>query len=122
MNALLNLPSDAPLFSPAFPGADIERRSHLNNALFDAGAPYVASGPGALGCFTVFISMQPRSEWANGIAENARGAKFILHDDGSLKCLTRNGVEKFRARKVKSFEGLVDALVAWVKLNKAAQP
>jgi len=108
--SLANLPS-----AIAF-NAD-EARSHLGGVLFDAGVKWSAIG--LIGnSLTISVSFDPRSEWANGIFENSRNAKFIVHDDNhQIVHLTGWRVSKLRSRKLKSFEHLCQVVAKWVAEN-----
>lgn len=94
-----------------------EARSHLGGVLFEAGVQWSASG--LIGnSLVVQVSFEPKSTWANGIFENSRSAKFIVHDDNrELRQLTGWRVSKLRARKLKSFEHLCEVLVKWAREN-----
>lgn len=89
-----------------------EARSHLGAVLFKAGVAWSASD--LIGnSLVIQVSFEPRSEWPNGIFENSRSAKFVVHDDRQLVHLTGWRVSKVRSRKLKSFEHLCEVLVKW---------
>jgi hypothetical protein len=121
-NDLTLLPCALADLSEHFPNSYDLRRSFLGGALFDAGVKWSAICAGFSACTVVTVSFDARTEWQNGIVENSRYAKFIVHDyKGSivLERLSGFNTTKLRARKLKSFEHLVEVLVKWARENAA---
>jgi hypothetical protein len=69
--------------------------------------PYVAGQVSTLGgperaSVLLVVSLQPKSEWKNGILENSDYARFHLSMDGTLEHFSGHGLGKMRKTKFKS--------------------
>jgi hypothetical protein len=67
------------------------------------------------------ISLDPRSEWSNGILENSRYARFHIDNDGVIEMFSggwRGMPKKFRKSVAKDAKDVVRLLNRWVKQNQ----
>lgn len=78
-------------------------------------APYVTSKVGRLGGQHLFVTvaLDKRSDWANGILENSRYAKFLIDPDGTVENFS-GSLPKFRKCKVADVDALAAKINAWI--------
>lgn len=78
-------------------------------------APYVTSKVGRLGGqhLLVTVALDKRSDWANGILENSRYAKFLIDPDGTVENFS-GSLPKFRKCKVADVDTLAAKINAWI--------
>ena len=108
------------------PGTVMEQAQELREAIkARISAPYVSTNIYTLGgpdrpSVGVTISFDPREQWANGILENSKYNKFMVHfDDHSIVDLSGYGVERFRKARFKDTNDAVAKLSKWVEAQKA---
>jgi len=95
--AIINAEHDAPFIG-----------LHLN-------AGYVATQVSRLGTPSIMlvVSLDQRSDWANGILENSRYAKISIDADGTIEHFSGT-LPKFRKCKAKDATAAVIKLNAWL--------
>ena len=77
-------------------------------------APYVTSGVCSLGQnLFVTVALDKRSDWANGILENSRYAKFAVGPDGTVENFS-GSLPKFRKCKVADVDALAAKINTWI--------
>lgn len=79
-------------------------------------APYVTSRTSRFGgsvCLAVTVSLDKRSDWANGILENSRYAKFFIEADGTIEHFS-GSLPKFRKCKVADIDGAAAKINTWI--------
>lgn len=91
-------------------------------------APYVSARVSTLGgadrpSIGVTIGFEPRESWTNGILENSRYAKLMVHvDDKSIVMLSAGtGVTKFRKTRFKTADEAVAKLVKFASTGGKAE-
>lgn len=88
-------------------------------------APFVSVKKSELGgqervSIIITISLDPKSDWANGIIQNSRLVRFYLENEGVLEMFNRShlfkGTKKFRKSKVKSVSDVVNKINKYIDI------
>ncbi len=102
----------------------LEQAGKINNMRFEAvgmltaiNAPYAKDSVSTLGgreraSLYIVISLDKPIEWANGILENSRYARYSLDQNGNLEHFSGHGMPHMRKTKVKTHREAID------KINK----
>ena len=64
---------------------------------------------------TIWVSLDPREWWINGIYENSRHSIFSIRDGKIEQTCRHHKVPKFRKSKVRDFDHAVSRLIEWLK-------
>jgi len=78
--------------------------------------PYAQVKRGSLGghtSITVYVSLDPREWWINGIYHNSRYSIFSISDGKMEQIARHHKVPKFRKCKIKDFDHVVSKLMEW---------
>jgi hypothetical protein len=83
-------------------------------------APYVKAQVSTLGgaerpSVMLSISLDPKSEWKNGIYENSRYARFHIHYDGVIERFSGYGTPKFRKSRFTKTDDVIKKINAYIQ-------
>lgn len=68
------------------------------------------------------VSLEPRSEWQNGILENSNYAKFHIDYTGSVEMISGYGVGKMRKSKVKTALQAAEKIKTFLHSGRKSNP
>lgn len=69
---------------------------------------------GGIPSIFLYVSLDDRSEWNNGIFYNSRYSIFVIHDDMKLEQISKHfSLPKHRKCKVNSIESIVEKVQKW---------
>lgn len=88
-------------------------------------APFVAVGPAPISGpqIALFVSLQPREQWKNGIRENSAYFQMFIDEDGTMDMFTwvARGL-KMRRSRAKTIDDAIFSINRFIAIVKSAAP